>query len=154
MALEELKSGAGKSADLYDLLKIPGERGVVCSLAEVRKGPTLGRQEGAFGEDLNILCTFSPGEPVVILKEEGDFFLVCGAFYRGWILKARINRVTAAQFENFRKPFLWAVVTEPLVTAENRQFDTVDIRNAFLCRNTNGAFKHLLGSESILIAAS
>ena len=29
MALEELKSGAGKSADLYDLLKIPGERGVV-----------------------------------------------------------------------------------------------------------------------------
>ena len=78
MALEELKSGAGKSADLYDLLKIPGERGVVCSLAEVRKGPTLGRQEGAFGENLNILCTFSPGEPVVILKEEGDFFLVCG----------------------------------------------------------------------------
>ena len=51
MALEELKSGAGKSADLYDLLKIPGERGVVCSLAEVRKGPTLGRQEGTFGED-------------------------------------------------------------------------------------------------------
>ena len=106
MALEELKAGAGKSADLYDLLKIPGERGVVCSLAEVRKGPTLGRQEGAFGENLNILCTFSPGEPVVILKEEGDFFLVCGAFYRGWILKTRINRVTAAQFENFRKPFL------------------------------------------------
>ena len=96
MALEELKSGAGKSADLYDLLKIPGERGVVCSLAEVRKGTTLGRQEGTFGENLNILCTFSPGEPVVILKEEGDFFLVCGAFYRGWILKTRINRVTAS----------------------------------------------------------
>ena len=27
MALEELKSGAGKSADLYDLLKIPARSG-------------------------------------------------------------------------------------------------------------------------------
>ena len=30
----------------------------------------------------------------------------------------------------------------------------VDNRDVFMCRNTNSAFNHLLGSESILIAAS
>ncbi len=153
MALDELKSGAGKSADLYDLLKIPGERGVVCSLAEVRKGPTLDRQEGSFGEDLNILCTFSPGEPVVILKEEGEFFLVCGAYYRGWILKKRINRITASQFENFRNPFLWAVVTEPLVTAENRQFDMGTVL-PFLFEEGNFSLLHLPDKEVRLPTSS
>ena len=110
MALEELKSGAGKSADLYDLLKIPGERGVVCSLAEVRKGPTLGRQEGTFGENLNILCTFSPGEPVVILKEEGDFVEIqVDAALDGYVhkdyLKQRVVFEQAVSLEEERQKF-------------------------------------------------